>query len=656
MFMTCVRRVAGVVLSMAVAVAAHADALLDVTPWVKQDTYERVKISPDGQYYAMTAPLEDRTALMVLRRSDNVFTARIVGGANSVVDDFWWANNERVVLSLARQYGSRDTPVAIGELYAVGVDGKSSMLLASPYGTSDHASLVTEYKNTLEQSVYMLDPLEGDDRNVLVYAVPVASDPFIRIEKLDIYNRRRINVAEVPVRRASFVTDQSGEVRFAVGAGTDNVSKLYYRDARGEQWRLVNDEQASGERRFPLGFSANGTQAYMQVERTRGPDAIVSWDPESGREVELLHDEVVDPYHILYDMDGKTPIGASYMKERVSNRFFDETGRTARLYRSLEKVFGTDAIRMTSATRDGRLVLLYVWSDRNNGDYFLFDTQARKADRIFSRREWFVPEQTPPSRWVNFPARDGLMLHGYLTEPLAPAAAPRPMVLVPHGGPYGVFDEWRFDDDAQLLAAAGYAVLRVNYRGSGNHGRAHVRAGLQEWGGRMQDDLADAARWAMEQGIADRGRVCIYGASYGGYAALMGVARDPDLYRCAVGYVGVYDLELMHKDASARSRSGRTWAAEWLGERATLGARSPSNLAERIKVPVFLAAGGRDERAPIEHSQRMEKALKRAGVPVQTLYYANEGHGFHTEAHRRAFYQRLLDFLGNHLGGKKAEP
>lgn len=652
--MTRLRMLVALAWSVMVTAAAHADALLDVTPWVKQDTYEQVKISPDGRYYAVTASLEDRTALMILRRSDNVFTARIVGGANSVVDGFWWANPERVVLSLARKYGSRDTPVSIGELYAVGVDGKSNMLLASPYGVSEHIGIGAEYR-ALEQSVYMLDTLDGDDRNVLVSAVPIASDPFIRIEKLDIYTRRRISVAEAPVRRASFVADQSGEVRFAVGAGTDNVSKLYYRDVRGQQWRLLNDEQASGHRRFPLGFSADGAQAYLQVERKRGPDAIVSWDPASGQEVELLHDGEVDPYHILYDMDGKTPIGASYMTDRVRNRFFDEAGSTARFYRSLEKVFGTDAIRMTSATADGRLVLLYVWSDRNNGDYFLFDTQARKADRIFSRREWFAPDAARPSRYVGFPARDGMMLHGYLTEPLAPVPASRPMVLLPHGGPFGIFDEWRFDDDAQLLAAAGYAVLRVNYRGSGNHGRAHVQAGSQEWGGRMQDDLADATRWAIEQGIADRERICIYGASYGGYAALMGVARDPGLYRCAVGYVGVYDLELLHKDASAGSRSGRTWAAEWLGDRATLGARSPSKLAERINVPVFLAAGGKDERAPIAHSQRMEKALKRAGVPVETLYYASEGHGFYTEEHRREFYQRLLDFLGDHLGGAKAK-
>jgi len=631
-----------------------ADAL-DLTPFVQQDVYEWVKISPDGKHFAVTKPLEDRTALLILRREDHAFTAKIMGGPDSVVDDFWWANDERVVVSLSRKRGSRDEPVSIGELYAVNVDGKYSMLLASPYGVREHAGLVTEISNTLEQSVYMLDPLAADPRNVLVSAVPVANDPFVRIEKLDIYNRNRVRIAEVPVRRASFVSDQSGEVRFAVGANTDNISKLYYREARGEQWRLINDAGTSGQRRFPLGFSADGRLAYLQVEQPTGPDSIVSWDPATGKETELLRDTVVDPYQILYDMDGKTPIGASFMHERISNRFFDEAARTPRLYRSLEKVFVHDAVRMTSATSDGRYVLLFVWGDRNNGDYFLFDTEQKKADRIFSRREWFVPQQVPPSRLVSFRARDGMQLHGYLTEPLTAANGPRPMVLLPHGGPFTVFDQWRFDDDTQLLAAAGYAVLRVNYRGSGNYGRAYTDAGSREWGARMQDDLADATQWAVKEGIADRDRICIYGASYGGYAALMGVARDPALYRCAAGYVGVYDLELMHRDTSQGSGSGRTWAVDWLGDRRELGASSPVNLADRIKVPVFLAAGGKDERAPMEHSKRMERALKRAGVPVETLYYPNEGHGFYTEPHRREYYARLLGFLGQHLGGATAK-
>jgi dipeptidyl aminopeptidase/acylaminoacyl peptidase len=273
---------------------------------------------------------------------------------------------------------------------------------------------------------------------------------------------------------------------------------------------------------------------------------------------------------------------------------------------------------------------------------------------VIAARSWLDPEQMAPTREVTLAARDGTPLHGYLTVPLNAPTQPLPLVVLPHGGPFGIFDKPEFDDDSQILAAAGYAVLRINYRGSGNYGRAFHLAGARQWGGTLQDDLTDATQWAIAQKLADPARICIYGASYGGYAALMGVAREPSLYRCAVGYVGVYDLTAFRSDVRNRARSAATWADDWIGEKDGLAARSPTTLAARIKVPVFLAAGGEDKRAPIAHSKKMEKALREAHVPVETLYVDSEGHGFYTEAHRRAFYTQLLDFLARNIGGQRA--
>ncbi|MGH8027188.1 MAG: alpha/beta hydrolase family protein, partial [Pseudoxanthomonas sp.] len=301
------------------------------------------------------------------------------------------------------------------------------------------------------------------------------------------------------------------------------------------------------------------------------------------------------------------------------------------------------------------LLVVRTWSDTSPGDYYLYDTEDRRADLIFSQRSWFDSERMAPLRAIELKARDGLTLRGYLTVPKGAEAKNLPMVVVPHGGPYGVFDEWGFDDEAQMLSQAGYAVLRINFRGSGNHGRRFLNAGAREWGLKMQDDVTDATRWAIEQKIADPGRICIYGASYGGYAALAGVSKEPDLYRCAVGYVGVYDLTMMHRVESRESTSMRNWTADWLGQRDSLAAVSPTNTAARIKAPVFLAAGGEDETAPIAHSKRMAKALKASGVAVETLYFDTEGHGFYTEPHRREFYTKLLDFLSRNIGGAKAK-
>lgn len=643
-----------VFIAVAAMLAAAPVAAVDLAQFLKQDRLEKIKISPTGEYYAVTMPLEDRTALVVIRRSDKEVTAKVGGEKHSVVDDFWWANNERIVVSMAEKFGSKDQPYATGELYAINADGSKPKLLVSPHGT-DNAVNAVRIGGAEPRAAFLIDDLPQDDRHVLIGMRTFSANPMTRVERLNIYSGKLWRVASAPIRRASFATDSQGAVRFARGAGNDNISKLYYRDSDDAEWQLMNDEAKTHRVEIPLGFSADGRTAYLQTEHPQGPDAIVAVDLDGGERRELLRDATVDPYAILHQHNAAEPVGALFASDRTRSRFFDETSPTARMYRSLEKAFPDNALAITSATSDGRLLLLSVWSDRNVGDFFLYDTVKKHADRVFSRREWFDPALMAPSRAVKLTARDGLALHGFLTVPPNAGAEPLPLVVMPHGGPFGIFDEWSFDIETQMLAQSGYAVLRVNFRGSGNYGRAFLQAGARQWGGDMQHDVTDATRWAIEQKVADPQRICIYGASYGAYAAMMGAAMEPALYRCAAGYVGVYDLPAMHKDDAGVTRWMETWANEWVGERSTLASRSPTTLAGRIKVPVFMAAGGKDERAPISHSKKMEKALKAAGTPVETLYFPTEGHGFYTEPHRREYYTRLLAFLARHLGGTTAE-
>lgn len=631
-----------------------AAAQVDLDAYLKRDTYERIKISPTGEYLAVTVPLEDRTVLAIMRRADKVVTAKAMGGEHSLVDDFWWANDERVVVAMARRLGTQDAPYATGELHAVNVDGKQGMLLSSPNGVDEFSGIGGTIRLTSDAAVFMIDPLVGDERNILVSSMQPTADPQTSVEKLDIYNRRRNTVASAPVRNATFAVDNAGEVRFARGSGYDNVSKLYYRDGRGQDWRLINDQAKSGLVMNALGFSVDGKTAYLVADVPGGPDAILAYNPATDTRTQLLRDPVADPWNVIERLDSAEPAGAWFMSDGIRSRFFDEASPTARLYRSLEKAFPGQALAVTSTTKDGRLAMLQIWSDRNNGDFYLFDTVKKDAALVYSRREWIDPAKVPASRAIQLTARDGMKLHGYLTLPMGKEKQ-LPLVVLPHGGPFGIFDAWGFDDDSQMLVEAGYAVLRLNFRGSGNYGRDYKNAGAREWGRAMQDDLTDATHWAIKEQIADPSKICIYGASYGGYAALMGAAREPSLYACAVGYVGVYDLEKMHKDDAAHSRSWKSWTNDWLGDRNALAEVSPVNLAGRIKAPVFLAAGGQDERAPIEHTRKMEKALKEAGVPVESLYFKTEGHGFFTEPHRREYYTRLLAFLSQHLGGAKAK-
>jgi dipeptidyl aminopeptidase/acylaminoacyl peptidase len=640
-------RSAGILLGCLLAPLAHAQ--VDLDPLLKKDELQTLKISPTGEYYAMTVPLEDQTVLAVVRRADKQITAKVSAGSDSVISGVWWVSDERVVVSVAKKFGSRDQPYPTGELYATNADGTQRRQIFARYGL--------DATQVQPRAAYLIDTLPDDPRKVLVgmYALDT-STPNTRVERLDVFNGSMNTVATAPVRRASFTVDGARRVRFAQGAGDDNINKLYHRADDRAPWTLVNDEGKSGFVEWPLGLSADGLTAYLQVQQREGPDAIVALDTVTGTRTPMLRDPVVDPYDIIYADDGRTPVGSFFMHGKLRTAFFDEKSPTARLYRKLERSFPGSSIAITSGTRDGRLKVVHAWSDTSPGDFFLFDTTSNAADLIFSRRSWLDPATLAPSEPVTLRARDGMALHGYLTRPRAGRDAPMPMVVMPHGGPFGLFDGWEVNDEAEMLARAGYAVLRLNYRGSGNYGRAFRHAGARQWGRKMQDDLTDATRWAIEQKIADPQRICLYGASYGAYASLMGVAKEPALYRCAAGYVGVYDLALMHKQDSRESRSSRTWAEDWISDdRADLAEVSPNLLAQRIRVPVFLAAGGKDEIAPQAHSERMEKALKAAGVPVETLYVRTEGHGFYTEANQRTYYTRLLDFLSRHLGGAKAK-
>lgn len=641
-------------MTVLLAMTGRAGAV-DLEHYLRRDTFTDIKISPTGAFYAATIPMEDRTGLAIMRREDGKLIGSFVPPKNNHANDFDWVNDQRVLIGLAEKFGSLDEPQPTGELFGINADGGRGELLIGYRVQNRGLGTRIQPKKVEAVAAFMIDALPDQDRRVLVKVMPFSADPFTSAERLDVNSGQRTTVARAPVQRADFVADGKGEVRFADGAAGDNVNKLYYRDGAGAAWKMINDQGVSQRIERALGFSEDGRLAYLLVEQPSGPDTIVSWNPATDERRELLRDAVVDPARVIYRRGTSIPIGALYLGDTPRTRFFDETSADARLQRSLEQAFGGQAVFITSSSRDGRLAMVQVWSGSNPGDFYVFDTQAKKADLVVSRSQWVDPDTAAVVQPIALKARDGMPLHGFVTRPRGSEGKRLPMVVMPHGGPFFVYDDGAYDMESQLLAAAGYAVLQVNYRGSSNFGRAHANAGSREWGGAMQDDLTDATRWAVAEGIADGAKICMYGASYGGYAALMGVAKEPSLYACAAGYVGVYDLPIMYTTGDIQRRgSGETYLREWVGDRTTLAAVSPVNLAERINVPVFLAAGGEDERAPILHTRRMEAALKKAGVPVETLYYPTEGHGFYTDPHRREYYTRLLAFLSNSLGGQTA--
>ncbi|HZV24152.1 MAG TPA: prolyl oligopeptidase family serine peptidase, partial [Luteimonas sp.] len=277
------------------------------------------------------------------------------------------------------------------------------------------------------------------------------------------------------------------------------------------------------------------------------------------------------------------------------------------------------------------------------------DRVQKKAQKLVDYRPWLKPDTLAPTRPIEFTTRDGQKLFGFYT---AKGNGPKPLVVMPHGGPIGPYDYWTFDRDAQFLASRGYAVLQVNYRGSGGRGEAFERAGWKQWGGTIQNDITDGVKWAIDNKLADADRICIYGASFGGYSAMMQPILNPGMYKCAVGYVGVYDMVMLRKDVhdGGSKRSIRVNDRAIGTDPKVLADYSPALRAGEIKIPVMLVHGKDDQTAEFGQFKAMEAALRATGHPAETMVVAGEGHGFAKPENVAALYDKLAEFLDRYIG------
>ncbi|HET6587231.1 MAG TPA: alpha/beta fold hydrolase [Oleiagrimonas sp.] len=607
-------------------VAPSMDALL------RRPQYERVEISPDGSLLAIAYRVDGGTRISVVRRTDMKPVAQVAPGRRGEVHAMAWLGSHQLVVSANRRSKRYWAPIVASELYLLDIHKKHPKILPANF----------------------IGTIEGDDQHILVRGCggfDEDGDCIWGIRRLDTQhlNREGTPVATAPIADSRFLIDHAGHVRFAWAWDDKARSRLYVHQADGK-WKLLNDSNISHVDVVPVGISRDNTTAFLQAERRKGPDAIESYDFASGKKTVLLHDKVSDPLAIIWSLDLKEPIGAWFGPGRPHARYFNPESPDAKWHRALAKAFPDSNATVASASADGTELVVFTWSDRDDGSYYLLDRSTHKMQLLFHVRPWLDPEQLATVTPFTFRARDGLPLHGFLAMP-TDGAHPAPMVVVIHGGPYYIRDTWAFDEETQLLATRGYAVLHVNFRGSGGFGLSFIERGYRQWGRTMQDDITDATRWAIRQGYADPDRICIYGASYGGYAALMGAVREPQLYQCAIGLSGVYDLnQLYHWGDIHRSDYGLYYLHHVLGtDEQELAAHSPANLAARITVPVLLAHGELDVRVPVKFAEEMREALDDAEHPPEYVEYDWEGHGLANPEHQHDFYSRLLRFLDNHL-------
>ncbi|MBA4175898.1 MAG: hypothetical protein C0505_04970 [Leptothrix sp. (in: Bacteria)] len=303
-------------------------------------------------------------------------------------------------------------------------------------------------------------------------------------------------------------------------------------------------------------------------------------------------------------------------------------------------------------------VLVEAFADIQPTLYFLYNRQTRKFTRVGAERPDLDAQQHAEMEMLRFKARDGLEIPVWLSLPRGEGRRPLPLVLLVHGGPFTRAPSWRFDAEVQFLAARGYAVLQPQFRGTHGFGARHQQAGWRQWGKAMQTDLADAARWAIAQGFADPRRIAIAGASYGGYAALMGLVRDPELFRCAVAWLAVTDLDMLHTvkwdDISDdfKKHGMPTLLGDRVKDAADLKAHSPLTHAQAITQPLLLAYGSADRRVPMVHGETFRRAVQPGNGALEWVVYEDEGHGWRLPAHQIDFWNRTARFLDRHLAAR----
>jgi acylaminoacyl-peptidase len=619
--------------------------------FAKLPAYSNVKISPTGDYLAATVRNDDgESSLVVLDMEDNQITAIARGFGRDFITNFIWANDERVVAWVGRKFGSRDAPSATDNVVAMNWDGSKKEWI---YGRGKNENLAYDRSYRVAQYLHRLPE---DDEHILIAVndFSKANGSFTEALKLDIYSGRTRRVTRAPMRGAQLVADNDGAIRLSVGADPDNENAITIHRRDDKRWSLIGQYKSKEGSLTPVGFTPGNNYVYVLDDRETDTTSLYLYDPEKGHHDLLYGHGVVDIEDVEQAPDGKV-IGVYTEPDYPDFEILDPEHEISLWLQAVQVALRGYRVTPTSATEDGRLAIIRADSDRLPARYYLLKTDTMQLSQIVSVLPGIDEQKMRPTDAYKLEVRDGTTVYAYLTQP-DDTDGPFPMVVMPHGGPHGVRDYWRYDPDVQMLASRGYAVLQINFRGSGGYGRSFLHEGYGKWGTLMQDDVTDATQWAIKQGLADPKRVCIYGASYGGYAAMMGGVREPDLYKCVIAYVGVYDLELMfEKGDIPRREAGIVYLKQAVGtDKDDLRARSPIHNLDKLKAPVFIVHGGEDFRVDVEHAYRLRDKLEELGKPYEWMLKEKEAHGFYRPENRLELYERMLAFLNTNIGPNSA--
>lgn len=635
------------------AVIGNAFAAPPIADYLRPPEFRLPLLSPDGAHLAVLVPAKGRMNLATVDLATRK-PVLLTGYEKYDVVDVHWVGNDRLVFTL----GHFDTPV--GESY-----GGGGLYTIRRDGTEARAIPPVAVNRGLSYA----RAIPGSDDEIIASGW-VRSRDSVDLYRLNLRTGRAELISpDRPVGRATgWGLDDALVPRIVFVAEERELrTRVYYRPTAEAPWQVISILEREGGPAFvPVRIEPDGKTLIVLGREEGETRGLYRLDIASGKPIEKLavHPRFdMDASSLILSLDRSRILGYQVEAEQRQVSWIDPD--YARVQQAIDRAL-PNRVNLIQRRPATKRTLVTSYSDRQPHQFYLFDEEKRTLEELFMSRPWLKPDDLVEMRPFLLKTRDGLQIPSYVFIPSGRKPGERlPTVVSIHGGPEVRADTWGYATlgavEAQLLASRGYAVVLPNFRITPGLGRTIHAAGFRELGRKMQEDHEDATQWAIDEGIADPARICIYGGSYGGYAALMGVIKTPDLYRCSIAGYAVTDFEAMMSSPNTIYSYRKTTPAYYRSligdpstERELFQAIAPARHADKIKAAIFLIVGGEDVIVPPEQSRTMRRALEAAGKPPRWLLKVEEGHGFRKLENRVEEFEQIFKFLDEHIGaGRK---
>jgi len=600
---------------------------IPVRDLMREPLVSGLEISPDGKTVASLYNKDDRIMVLVKDLDAADSEPVVINVLNHNVKWIKWASNRRIIAGAIVEEGIWQDYYA---LVVMDKDGKNMRHLISDYSIGN-----------------LIDLLPDDPDHVLVEELNIDNQVFPEVYKVYLGNEsKELRVQESRFNIDHWITDGNGDVRMGVGYLSDRM--IIDAKMSDGSWKTISQNRYLRDSQcYPLAVGKKGI-AYVLSYHETDKAALYEYDIETqkfGRQ--LFKHDVVDIEDIYYSRQADAVECACFTLDTPELHFFDD--QLGRDYQAISRALADTTNLIVSRSADEKRMVILAGSSGDPGRYYLFDRETKTLKYLGSRYPDL--ENTPLSKTegMKYKARDGMMIYGYVSLPAAYSGGPFPMVVLVHGGPYAR-DKNEFNPWVQFLTNRGYIVFQVNFRGSTGYGDAYWKSGYRQWGLAMQDDILDGVKILIDSGMADAKRICIMGASYGGYAALMGAAKNSDMFRCSISIAGISDLnKLMIQKGNYLNRV--LIGDDSLERRAG----SPITYAADIECPVLLAHGTKDNTVYFSQSDDMYNALKKADKDVTFLKLKDETHHLEDIKNRVALFETIEKFLNKHMGASSGK-